>query len=394
MYRAWPNAASLLKNAGYRTGIIGKLHINPEAAFPFDFRWGPKEFCSFEHRNVRKIAEVARQFVDQSADPFFLMVNYPDTHLPYLNQDDGLPKKLLTPDEASVFPFVGLDTPQLRTDVAGYYNCLSRLDTGVGLLLDALEAAGRASSTLVIYLGDHGCQFPRGKLTCYEPGVRIPLVVRWPGAPAQSAGRRELVSTVDLMPTILEAAGVSAPDRLPGRSLAALARGERVAWREYLCTEYHSHIPPLYFPQRSVRDDRYKLILSLLHDRPNPVAPVYFSPKTWWAAASEEDVAAATKVTRAAVATWSEAKLELYDLRNDPYELRNGADERDMAATRKKLLDKLREWREETHDPLLDRDLLARLTAEQDAAAASYPKYEPDFAWKYAEYLDRQPLKK
>jgi N-sulfoglucosamine sulfohydrolase len=388
MYRDWPNAASLLKHAGYRTGILGKLHVNPESAFPFDFRSRPAQFNSFEHRDVRKIADAARQFIDQSAEPFFLMVNYPDTHLPYLNQQNGLPRQPLSADDVRVFPFVGLDAPAMRGDVAGYYNCLSRLDTGVGMLLDELTAAGRAANTLVIYLGDHGCQFPRGKLTSYEPGLRIPLLIRWPGAAQRSAARSELVSTVDLLPTILEAAGVAAPEHLAGRSLAPLIRGEAPAWRQYVCTEYHSHIPPIYFPQRSARDERYKLIVSLLNDRPNPVAPIYFSPQTWWATATAADLAVAAPETRVAVATWTDAKVELYDLRHDPYELRNLAGQPEMAAIEQRLQAGLRQWREETRDPLLDPERLARLTAEQDAAARSYPQYAPDFTWKYADYLD------
>ena len=66
MHRNWPNIPSLLKEQGYRTGIIGKLHVNPESAFPFDFRWNQAAFCSFSHRDVRKIADVAEGFITES----------------------------------------------------------------------------------------------------------------------------------------------------------------------------------------------------------------------------------------------------------------------------------------------------------------------------------------
>jgi len=389
MYRGWPNIPSLLKGAGYRTGILGKLHVNPESVFPFDLRWRPTEYCSFSHRDVRKIAETARQFIDESQEqPFFLMVNYPDTHLPFLTQQNGLPEKPLTGADVRVFPFVGLDAPRLRTDVANYYNCLGRLDTGIGMLLEELAKSGRADSTLVIYLGDHGSQFLRGKLTCYEPGVRIPLVIRWPGKTARGTVRRELVSTVDLLPTILEAAGAAAPDNLAGRSLLPLVRGETVAWREYLATEYHSHYPPIYFPQRTIRDDRYKLIVSLLGDRPNPTAAVYIRPATGWANVTAADVAAASAETRAAMVTWADAKVELYDLQADPFEFRNLAGRPELAAIQKRLQSELRRWQQQTRDPLADPDRLARLTAEQDAAAKDYGRKKEKTAWRYAEYLE------
>ncbi|MEQ8785045.1 MAG: sulfatase [Pirellulaceae bacterium] len=395
MYRDdTPNLASLLKAHGYRTGLIGKLHINPASAFPFDFRPKVTEFNSFSRRDVRRVADAAREFFTASDAPFFLMVNYSDAHLPFLRQQAGLPESPLSADDVRPLPWVGLDTPALRQSTADYYNCLARLDTGVGWLLEALEATGKDDDTLVIYLGDHGAQFPRGKLASYESSLRVPLIVRWPGV-TQAGVREQLVSTVDLLPTILEATAAPHSDKasaaaLPGRSLLPLLQDEPTAWRDHLMTEYHGHYPLLYFPQRTVRDDRYKLIVNLLQDRPNPVAAACTS-QAQVSYVSREDVAAGSPPVRQAYATWSSAPpVELYDLERDPHERRNLADDPSLAVVKMRLLDHLRAWQAATNDPLADAEKLRRLTAEHDAIPRPYRR-DADFQWRYSDYLAPAP---
>jgi len=241
----------------------------------------------------------------------------------------------------------------------------------------------------VIYLGDHGPQFPRGKVTCYEAGLRVPLIIRWPGHARQRLVRRELVATVDLLPTILEAVGVQAPDKLAGRSLVPLLRGEAVAWREHVFAECHAAYPPIYFPQRSIRSDRYHLILSLVQDRPNPVAD-YYARGLDGRNGITVPMEAVSKQVREAYATFRDApQVQLYDLDRDPHELANLAGKPEYAAVQRRLLGQLEAWRQQTRDPLLDPDKLAKLTAEHDAEIkryrqSSYRKRDP---WKYHDYL-------
>ena len=388
MHRNWPNIPSLLKQEGYRTGIIGKLHVNPESAFPFDFRWNAAAFCSFSHRDVRKIAEVAEGFITESDQPFFLMVNYPDAHLPWLSRQNGLPETPLTADDVRALPFAGVDVPRLRECAANYYNCMRRLDRGIGMLLEKLGRAGGKENTLVIYLGDHGAQFPRGKLSCYEGGLRVPLIVRWPGRAKGGLVSNELVATVDILPTIIEAVGAEVPVGLAGRSMVPLLRDDAVTWREYLFAEYHSHYPPIYFPQRTVRDARFKLILNLLQDRVNPVAPTGAAGIPGRAYVIPTDLAAATEEVRQAYATWKDAPpVELYDLEMDPYEFKNLADQPEYAAIQERLLTQLASWRKRTNDPLTDSAKLARLTQEQDEQAEKYKKGSRSGSWEYHQYL-------
>ena len=386
MFGRLPNTASLLKRHGYRTGLIGKLHVNPESAFPFDFRPNVSQNNTFARRNVARVAELAADFFADSDTPFFLMVNYADAHLPFLRQQHGLPETPLSANDVRPLPWIGLDTPGLRESQADYYNCLMRLDTGVGMLLAALTEAGLTDNTLVIYLGDHGAQFPRGKLASYESSLRVPLIVRFPDRIPKGRTHRELISTVDLLPTILEATGAEGPPALPGRSLLPLMLKTNAEWRKYVFSEYHGHYPPLYFPQRTVRDDRYKLIVNLLQDRPNPVADACTSAGQP-SYVSKGDVAAADTAIGSTYSTWVDAPpIELYDLATDPHEMRNRVDDPQLAEIKARLVGALRQWQQRTQDPLVDPEVLAKLTAEHDAIPQPYRRRK-DFVWEYPTYL-------
>jgi N-sulfoglucosamine sulfohydrolase len=292
-----------------------------------------------------------------------------------------------------VLPSIGADSPRLRKEVANYYNCVKRLDTGIGLLLAALEKSGKANDTLVIFLGDHGPQFSRGKLTCYESGLRVPMIVRWPSRATPGLVRSELVMTADILPTILDAADLVVPDNLPGRSLLPLLRAGDVPWREYMYGEYNAAYPLLYFPQRAIRDSRYKLIVNLLQDRPNPVEHYYTygQGRSRHYGTSQKEIDIARPEVHRAYATWRDAPpIELYDLLKDPNEFNNLAGNPKYARIQRRLEDALLEWRTHTNDPLLDPKMLKRLTSEMDRVGGDskleYRKVK-DFHWQYPYYL-------
>lgn len=394
MWKKWPTLPNLLKEAGYRTGRIGKLHVLPEDAFDFDWEWSDAQALSFAHRDVARTAEAAGEFIRREARPFFLMVNYADAHLPFLRQEFGVPENPLTAKDVKTLPAVGVDTPRLREHTANYYNCISRLDTGIGLLLEELRASGKAEKTLVIYVGDHGPQFARGKVTSYELGLRVPLIVHWPGRSEAGGVRKELVSTIDLVPTILAAAGAEIPENLPGRSLLPLVEGKSPAWREYVFCEWnvsHSNpTPSIMSPQRSVRDARYKLILNLLPDQRNEAEYYYTNQILVQTGPTQAEIDAADETVRAGYRTWRESlPAELYDLENDPYEFTNLIERREYVEIRMRLLKALQDWRKATDDPLLDEKKLKQLWREvvekQEQVKAGTDRR--DLVWRYPQYL-------
>lgn len=384
MYREdTPNIVRSLKEAGYRTGIIGKLHINPASAFPFDMKKIPSS--NFNRKNLTDYAKFAGGFFNASDKPFFLSINYPDAHRPFLKQVDSLPKQPLTADNVKPLAYFGLDTPQLREQTADYYNCMSRLDALIGKLLDALRRSGKADNTMVVYLGDHGADLLRGKRTCYEGGVRVPLIVRWPGRAKPNQVRHELISTLDLMPTLLAVADAERVNSLSGRSLLALLRDESTEWRRYLFTEYHLHSAHNFYPQRTVRDARYKLILNLMPGQTNP--GYQFTLNRFFDDFPTAIESAPDHIQAAYHRMKTPPEYELYDLQNDPNEFHNLTADAEHTAVLRALKEQLAAWRVRTADPLLDSGNLKRLKAEVDACFVDGEASKSRLNLTYPEYF-------
>ena len=134
MYREdTPNMVTSLKRAGYRTGIIGKLHVTPASAFPFDFKAVPD--ANLSRKKLSRYAEESARFFKADKKPFFLSINYPDAHRPFIKSKGGLPAEPLTADQVKTLAYIGLESEGLRQQVADYYNCMARLDALVGELL-------------------------------------------------------------------------------------------------------------------------------------------------------------------------------------------------------------------------------------------------------------------
>ncbi len=353
-----PNVVRTLKEAGYRTGIIGKLHVNPESAFPFDYKAIPS--ANFSRKAMGGYSKFAQQFIASSKRPFFLQVNYPDAHRPFLRSVDGLPKKPLVPLDVDPLPFIGINHPELRQQSADYYNCMMRLDSYVGDLLRVLDESGKSSKTVVVYIGDHGADVMRGKRTSYEGGVRVPMIIRWPGSRAGQV-RKELVSLLDLYPTFCEIAKTKVPPNLPGRALKPILFGEVPNWRKYLFTEFHLHSNHNPWPQRTVRDQRYKLIFNPLAGEVNP-GYKFTMGKKFFTASEDQLLAYASDKVRKAYKLMKEPPIyELYDLKEDPHEFNNIFENAELETTRTRLISELKSWQLETGDVLTNPENARRL---------------------------------
>jgi N-sulfoglucosamine sulfohydrolase len=352
---------NLLKRSGYRTGIIGKLHVEPEDSFRWDYRQLPNET-----RRVRTVAPQAEGFMRQGS-PFFLMVNFGDPHAfakgeprqwYFPPEVDGIPEKPLPPSEKTLFDWQRVDNSGERERTANYLNAVARFDIGVGLLLAALERTGKAKETLVIIIGDHGAPFERGKTTVYESGIRVPFLVQWPGVSKPHVSEK-MVSTVDILPTILDAAGApSPPHKLHGTSLRPLLSDPKAKGREFLAAEFHFHGAGIFYPRRAIRDNRYKLIHNL---RAGKVKPPRGIDGDNAAAKSATDAPAEA---RQAFLTYSDPpEYELYDLQTDPVEFHNLAGKQEHQTAESRLKKALLAWRKETADPALDPAFVEKLAA-------------------------------
>jgi N-sulfoglucosamine sulfohydrolase len=209
--------------------------------------------------------------------------------------------------------------------------------------LAELRSARRLDETIIVFWSDNGPPFSRAKGTLYEQGVRVPLLISGPGIKAGQV-RDELVSTIDLMPTLLAMTAIELPasrQAYPGRDLGPLLRGEQVSWREYVFTELTFHTPYKWRPARAVTDGRWKLVHNLAAEKP----------------------------------AW---RIRLYDLVADPEERVNLANRSSKKKQRERLENLLLQWRASTGDPLLDSGTYDRLAQiPLDPGQSILPWYQP-----------------
>ena len=400
MYGGLKTLPVFLKEAGYRTGCLGKIHVNPESLIPFDFH--PIKGSNFSKKKLPDYAKEAAKFMRASDSPFFLMVNFPDAHFPLQKQVEGMPVQPIDGEDLNQpIPFVGADSERLREFTANYYNSMMRLDESVGMLLDSLHASGKKKETLIIYLGDHGAQFSRGKCSNYEAGLRVPFIVHWPREIKGNRRIDDLISSVDLLPTILDFANIEMPKGLPGMSLLPrLKNVEKPLNRQYIFAGGNGSTSMLYFPRRSVRDNRYKLIVNLLEGKDNPKFRFYADHHNQHFAGgtTEKEIATSNEIVQAAYQCWkSPPQYEFYDLKNDPYEFRNLAGDDAFKEDFERLKSALEKWQKETNDPLRDKTILQKWTTEIESVNKEYPNHSysknAEFNWTYLEYFRNEKQK-
>jgi N-sulfoglucosamine sulfohydrolase len=348
-----PTLPGELKKAGYHTGIIGKLHVAPESMFPFDYR----RISAPESRDDELVTRRVGEFLDARADaPFFLYLNLFDPHGPYLRDVNGRPARKVGPEQVEPWPFIKKGKqPELST-IASFHTCINRMDELFGLVWAEMSRRGLADDLVVVFLGDNGPPFADAKTTCNVAGLKVPLLVRWPGVSKAGTTSDALASTLDLMPTLLAAAGLDVPKGLEGRPLNGPLRGSKEGWRTSIACEYTTHEPNDFNPLRSIRDGRHKLILGLIHD-PKAGPP-----------AELDQVPLARAFRRFAL---NEA-VELYDLQLDPFEKTNLAAQPEHRETLDRLQAELLAWRKATHDPLLDPSVLAETTRREFERSKTY----------------------
>jgi len=232
------------------------------------------------------------------------------------------------------------DNEPTRREFVELMRSIAVVDQGVGRVLTALKEAGFAENTLVLFTADHGLPFQRAKGTLYDPGIHVSGLVRWPGRVDAGTSTRSLTSNVDVMPTLLEAAGAPIPETVQGRSRLHLLRGGRANGqpRDALFAEktYHEHYDPI----RCVRTDRYKYIRNFAQ-RPMLVLPsdIYNSPSRQSLTDDES--------------LWKHRPMEeFYDLDSDPAEVQNLIDDPEHGDVVAKFRQRLEERMEQTDDPL------------------------------------------
>ena len=269
-----PNLFSLLKEAGVKTALIGKKHVGPDKNYPIDVEQDPG-------RNLDRVAKLSAEFLaGVESAPFLLVVGFHEPHRAAKGFGNP-PGDGHRPEP--VVPHYLPDQPEVRADLADYLRAVERLDQGVAKLLAALEASGRARETTVIFLSDNGIPFPGAKTNLYDPGVRLPLIVRSPKIAQAGATSPAMVSWVDVAPTVLDLLDAPAKlrPRMHGRSIAPLLKSPQAPGWDEVTLSHTFHEVTMYYPMRGVRDRRYKLLWNLAAPLPFPFASDLYDSPTW-----------------------------------------------------------------------------------------------------------------
>ncbi len=336
-----------LSDLGYRVILAGKTHIKPLDAYPFEYMDTEGDWNSVI---VKKGSEV-EQFLSgeaSSGNPFCLVIATNNPHVPWPRDNEYDPENIKLP------PFL-LDTEDTRKAMTNYYSDVTNMDRELGRTLDLLQENNLEKETAVIYTSDHGPQFPHGKWELYDYGIKVPFIVRWPEKTNPGSTNHAKISLIDVLPTIVEIAGGSSPQNIDGRSFVDILKGQSDSHRKVIYATHTRDLNMNYFPIRTVRTDRYKYILNLSPERAftNHITnsnnfEENGGEQLWnsWLKLANSDPEA-----RKYIRTYQHrSKEELYDLKADPHELKNLADDPEFEDVKNRLRQKLVEWMDQQGD--------------------------------------------
>jgi N-sulfoglucosamine sulfohydrolase len=399
-FASWYDVVSLslprvLARAGYRTARIGKFHVAPEEVYHFETE------LKANPRNAVQMAEACRGLIEAKSDmPFLLYFATTDPHRgggldehsslelkpdlfgnrPDRGSHQGVTEVFFDPDDVPVPAFLP-DTPETRSELAHYYQSCARIDQGLARLVAILKAAGLYDKTLILFTSDHGMAFAGGKTTVYEPGLRVPFVVRDPYSAPRGTRTESLVSHTDITPSLLDFAGeLDREHRRPkhwvdpreywqdkpyaraenhgprqglpayhGRSWLPVLADAATEIRDAHFASHTFHEIQMYYPMRAVRDREWKLIWNIAHGLPYPFASDLWTASSWQ---SQFQRSLDAPYGRKTVGEYiHRPRFELYHLATDPEESRNLADDPAHAAMLLRYQEKLKGLQKEYGDP-------------------------------------------
>ncbi|MEZ0387080.1 MAG: sulfatase [Verrucomicrobium sp.] len=374
-----PTLVELLQKQGYFAACVNKVvHMAPRSKFPWD---ATADGSGKNPEQIGVDVAAAVQAASKAGKPFFINANITDPHRPFYGTAKGGGAKArkkaakaagtdadaeaagegdTDKNEAKIQPYAPEavqiptfleDVPNLRKEVAQYDSSVLRFDVSFGKIMEALKASGQEERTLVVFLSDHGMSFPFSKATVYRNGTWSPVIVRMPGA-AKPVVHEEYVSSVDVLPTVLDLLSVPAPEGLDGRTWVPLIKGETQTDRDHVFTHVNTVSSGTSFPQRCVRTKTRSLIFSAWVGGPKDFKVEAMSGLSFQALAeaAKTDPQIASRVAQ----LLKGSPLALYDPEKDPDERVNVLAEpqyqKDVEALVKLLLNQM----QRTGDPQLE----------------------------------------
>ncbi len=357
-----PTLVEVLRHNGYYTAAVAKTsHMAPADKFPWH-AVGEQALGKQPTRLAEKFRELLTNAA-QAKKPFFINANICDPHRPFINGSKNRTKKkgnkkatnttvealegvrIFRPDEIDVPDFLE-DIPLVREEIAQYYSTVSRFDVSFGLVMRELKAAGRDVDTVVVFMSDHGMSFPFSKATVYYNGTWSPVLIRLPGEPEPQT-RAEFVSSVDVMPSLLELLGVPAPEGMDGRSWVPLLKGQTQLDRDFVITHVNTVSSGKSFAQRCIRTKDRSLMFHAWVGGPEKFRVEAMNGLSFAAMSLSNDERIISRVRQL---TMGET-LMLFDTVSDPSERTNLINKTSHAEEVAELSSKLLEHMQRTNDP-------------------------------------------
>lgn len=344
-HRCERDVADHLRALGYRVGLIGKDHYRPQ---------------SFDQPTTLD------EYIKQDDAPFCLIYasDYPHAPWPAQYRTD-----LYNPDEVEIRDYM-VDTPQTRLSLCQYYSECTKYDAELGELQQVLEDNGVDENTVVIATSEQGAAFPFAKWTCYDMGLKVQFIVKWPGVIESGARSSAMIEYIDVVPTLIDMAGgnpeavdvgisgaLDGGRGLDGTSFLPVLRGQKSEHKNYVYGVQRTTgiLNGGRYPIRSARNSRYKYICNIEPDNKftnNVTENANRFPywPTWIEAAENEDERAIFLTHR----YQHRPAEELYDILEDPFELDNLAEAPALEDVKIELRAKLIEWMDWQKDDELD----------------------------------------
>ncbi|WP_165384758.1 sulfatase family protein [Sphingobacterium corticibacterium] len=352
-----PLIMEILREHHYALGVLGKAeHATPKDNFEWDYIFDQADLGN--GRSPALYYERTKTFLSERKEdnkPFFLLVNSHDPHRPYFNPDLPLdhgeerPSRIYSPEEISVPGFLP-DLPGVREELSHYFNSTRRLDDTFGTVLQALKESGLAENTVVIFLSDNGIAMPFAKANTYHASNRTPFLVYWPGVTkAASVNDWDFISTVDLVPTLLEGLGIPLLST-DGQSFFPLLKDGQQPDRDRIFAQIDYKAGGGPTPMRSIHTKRYTYIFNAWSDGER----VYSNNNEGLTLKSMKEAAESDKAIAERVNLYHfRISEELYDLENDPDGLHNLIDDPESAILATEFRKSLEQWMIQTNDPLV-----------------------------------------
>ncbi|XP_046648750.1 N-sulphoglucosamine sulphohydrolase-like isoform X2 [Daphnia pulicaria] len=389
-YNSFENVRSLptiLRENGVRTGIIGKKHVGPGSAYTFDYEQTEENNSIMQvGRNITRIKLLVREFLEQQNEtqPFLLYVAFHDPHRcdhenPFYGHfcdkfGNGEPgyghiadwKPIRYKPEDVLLPYFVPNTAAAREDIASQYTTISRLDQGVGLVLEELRKAGKADDTLIIFSSDNGISFPNGRTNMYEPGLAVPMFIKSPDDESRRGEMTDIqANLLDIVPTVLNWFDIDYPKyhilkpnqpiRLTGKSLLPLLSGENGIKSDTFYGSHVTHEITMNYPMRTIiQEERYKLIHNLnAPGTPFPIDQDFYLSPTFLDMLNRTLNGRPLRWIKELKDYYFREEWEMFDLKTDPKECVNVHRKKKYKEKFFELKEKLFQWQKSTYDPWL-----------------------------------------